>query len=368
MKDDRHHLQLFDLIAREWSLPAPAAQIAFNAAGSAVAFACGDGSVHLVPTADKDSPAKRVKRAVDDARLTITPRKLPVSPLKRADFTADRSSAVIPFGPTNFAFALTTGRINSLTPGGIAVHLAARAPGPISALAATSDGAMIAHASGCSVQVEASEADGAAALETPVPASMLAFSPDGRVLAAAAGRAVIRWPVDDWQNAVQTALPDTALSVEFSADGAWLLCRLDSEGLALIDTRTGAVQCFGRFPAPVRSACVHAPTGTVLASGAFRVAGWSLNPGNAPLASGKPGLMLIDAVATSPARNLVAVGYANGLVSLAEINKPGEMLLRENTGAEIAAMAWSRDGSFLAISGADGGAALVEFPASMFKT
>ena len=40
MKDERAHLQLFDLIAREWTLPAAATQVVFNAADSVVAFAC----------------------------------------------------------------------------------------------------------------------------------------------------------------------------------------------------------------------------------------------------------------------------------------------------------------------------------------
>lgn len=367
MKDERSHLQLFDLIAREWMLPAMASQVVFNADGSAVAFACSDGSVHLAATADKGSPNKRVKRAVDDARLTITPRKVPVLPLKRADFTAGRSTAIIPFGATNFAFAMTTGRINSLTPGGIAVHLSARAPCAVVALAATSDGATLAFACGHSVHVQTTDGERALAIDTPAPATMLAFSPDAEVLAAATGQAVTCWPVADLRDPIQTRLPDTAVAVEFGADGKWLLCRLETDGLALVDASTGVARCYGQFPAPVRSACFHAPTGTVLASGAFRVAGWSLDAEKAPVVSGRSGLMLIDAVAASPNRNLAAVGYANGLVSLTEIGKPGEMLLRENTGAGVAAMAWSPDGAFLAISGTDGSAALVEFPDSMFK-
>jgi WD40 repeat protein len=84
--------------------------------------------------------------------------------------------------------------------------------------------------------------------------------------------------------------------------------------------------------------------------------------------TGKSGLVLVDAVATSPDRNLVAVGYGNGLLSLAEIGRPTEMLLREDTGAGVTAMAWSGNGAFLAVAGSDGSAALVEFPDAMFKS
>ena len=84
--------------------------------------------------------------------------------------------------------------------------------------------------------------------------------------------------------------------------------------------------------------------------------------------TGKVGLVLVSAVATSPDRNLVAVGYANGLLSLAEIGQPSEILLREDTGAAITAMAWSSNGTYLALAGSDGSTALVEFPDSMFKS
>jgi hypothetical protein len=83
--------------------------------------------------------------------------------------------------------------------------------------------------------------------------------------------------------------------------------------------------------------------------------------------TGKAGMVLIDAIASCPTRNLVAVGYANGLISLARIGEPGEILLRADTSAAITALDWSSDGRFLGLAGADGSAALVEFPDDMFK-
>ena len=120
MKDERAHLQLFDLIARDWQLDSPARQISFNADSSAVAFACADGSVHLAATADKASPNLRTRRAIDTGRLTIAAREKPFLPLKPAEFTEGRSSDVVPLGAQGFAFAKTSGRINALSAGGIA--------------------------------------------------------------------------------------------------------------------------------------------------------------------------------------------------------------------------------------------------------
>ena len=153
MKDERAHLQLFDLIAREWHLTSPATGITFNAGSSAVAFACGDGTIHLAATADKEAPDTRVRRAIDTGRLTIAPRKKPFAPLKSAEYCQGRSTSVVPHGAVNFAFAKSNGRINTLTPGGIAVHLPAKAPGPISAVACTPDGATVACACGADVHL-----------------------------------------------------------------------------------------------------------------------------------------------------------------------------------------------------------------------
>ena len=148
MKDERAHLQLFDLIARDWALALPVQQITFSADDKAVAFASVDGSVHLAATADKASPTLRTRRAVDTGRLTIAQRDKPFLPLKRADFTEGRSSDVTAFGATGFAFAKSTGRINSLTPGGISVHMAAKAPAEISVLAASPGSTRVVAATG----------------------------------------------------------------------------------------------------------------------------------------------------------------------------------------------------------------------------
>ena len=150
-------------------------------------------------------------------------------------------------------------------------------------------------------------------------------------------------------------------------DGAWLVACLAEYGFCVVGAATNAARIHRDFPSTVRHAAFSLPTGTVVASGAFRVAAWALAD-NGDVMTGKPGLVLIDAVATCPTRNLVAVGYANGLISLAEIGRPSEILLREDTGAGITAMTWSGNGAYLALAGADGSAALVEFPDAMFKT
>lgn len=367
MRDERASLQLFDLIAREWAMPSAARQITFNASGSAVAFGCDDGSVHIAATADKAAPDSRIRRAVDTGRLTIAPRSKPFPPLKSADFTEGRTSPVVAHGAQNFAFAKSSGRINTVTPGGTSVYLPPRAAGSISALAVAPDGETLAFA--CGAEVHLSTSAGTARLAAPHGVTALAFSPDGQTLAVAHGAGLFRWaPAQRGAGQAALATPSAPVSITWRQDAHWLVACLREGGIAVLDAAGDSVILHRAFPAPVRFAAFSMPANAVLASGAFRVAGWYLDGESRDVQSGRSGLVLVDAIAASPNRNLVAVGYANGLLSLAEIGGRAEILLREDTGAGVTALAWSADGRFLAVAGADGSAALVEFPESMFKS
>lgn len=364
MKDERAHLQLFDLIAREWQLPVPVTEVVFNASNTAVAFGGADGSIHLASTSDKSSPNQRTRRAVDTGRVTIAPREGHVSPLRQADHTEGRSSTIGQHGQNNFLFAKDSGRINTLTPGGISVHQPQRAPDPIQAVAARPGGDIIAWACGASVHVGAGVGD--MDLAQPGPVHALAWSPDGGTLAVAHAAGLLLWTMAATPVAREIALPAVPAALVWSGNGEHLAVLLETDGFCLVSAHSTEIQHFGSFPAAVRSVGFNLARQTVVAAGAYRPAAWSL-AGRQSLISGKSGLILIDAVATCPTRNLVAVGYANGLVSLAEIGQPTEILLRENTGAAIRDLSWSGCGNFLALAGADGSAALVEFPDAMFK-
>jgi hypothetical protein len=221
-----------------------------------------------------------------------------------------------------------------------------------------SHGDMVAYVCGDQVML------GAETLATLSHITAMAFSPDGLTLAAAHGAGLERWHTGA-PGRVHTPLPVAPTAIIWRNDSTALALPLQTGGFAVIMGDT--VTHHGNFPAPVRQVAFAAPTNTIVASGAFRVAAWSMAD-NSDVISGKAGLVLIDAIATCPTRNLVAVGYANGLLSLAEIGRPSEILLREDTGAGFTALAWSTCGNHLAIAGTDGSAALVAFPDSMFKS
>lgn len=84
------------------------------------------------------------------------------------------------------------------------------------------------------------------------------------------------------------------------------------------------------------------------------------------LKTGRAGLVLVEAVAAHPEKKLVAAGYANGRITIAQIGSPEEVLIRP-LGSAVTALAWSGDGRHLAVGAVDGTAAIVTFPAQMFK-
>lgn len=366
-RDEREHPRLFDLIAREWTLPSVANKVVFNNDITALAFDCADGTIQISATADKASPNKRMRRAADTARLTIAARTDPVGALKTADHTKKRISRVVAHGPSHFIFGTENGRVNTTTPGGTSVYLPQKASGPVVAVAATAqEDGPLAYACECDVSLRRSNTDDAPQLVTlPGQVVALAFSPDGTMLAIGHSLGTSIWAFAAESPGFE--LDQKSTDMWWSRDGRWLACCNENPGFSLIDIDNQTAVTHEKFAGPVSSAAFGADNTTVTAAGAFRLAAWDLQTPDKSIQTGKTGLTLIDAVASCPNRNLVAVGYANGLVCVARLGEPGEILLRENTSAGITALAWSDDGKFLGVAGADCSAALVEFPDDMFK-
>ena len=66
-----------------------------------------------------------------------------------------------------------------------------------------------------------------------------------------------------------------------------------------------------------------------------------------------------ETVACHPKREVVAVGYGDGLVLLVRIEDGAEILAREPGGAPVTALAWNSHGNRLAFGTEDGAAGIV---------
>jgi len=68
----------------------------------------------------------------------------------------------------------------------------------------------------------------------------------------------------------------------------------------------------------------------------------------------------VDVVACHPKQDVVAVGYADGLVLLVRLADGAEVLAHKATGAPVTALAWGASGKRLAFATEDGEAGLVD--------
>lgn len=378
-----HALSLFDLLARSWDLGPRVCDLRFNVLGSSVMVTLADGTLAFLPTADAEDPETRMRTELETGRMTIRPReKAPAAPV-RSEALASPDHASCPVAQQGFAFVHRDGdEIWRATAKGQTLRVARATGAGVTALAALPDKRGLLVARGAALAVVSPE-DGLTVASTVLahPIQRLAVAPDaGRIACWGAGQVTVL-AAADLAPGLSLPVPGDLLGLAWSPDGRWLVGGAADEALVLVDLGTGAADRIVDFPAPVASvgfsaqagAQANAQAGALLAAGAFRTVGWRLpdlpfgGHEGTPIETGKPGLTLVERVAPHPTRDLCAVGYANGLVTLCQIGTRDEMLLREGRGAAVTALAWSPDGTHLALGTAEGTAAIATFPKHLLK-
>lgn len=365
-------LSLYELIGREWALPEPVTRVAFNANHSAVACTLADGRMALVPMADAEHPEQRIRMDLETGRTTIRPRK-DALPAPQLTDPLHEGSVICPLGEQGFAVAGHGSALWQVTARGQTVRLARDGAAPVSALCPAGGGRILIARGRHLSLVEPDGKTEVASVDLPSPARMLARAPDGRTVAAWADGQLFILRADTLERLQSIAVAGDAMSLAWSPDGRWVAAGCADKALTLVDLSREEADRIVDFPAPVASANFSAKARALMASGAFRVVGWRLpdlpfgtHEGD-PIQTGKPGLTLVDRIATNPARETCAVGYANGLVTLCHPGHRDELMLCEGRGAPVTALEWSGDGAHLALGFADGRAAVVTFPKAMFK-
>jgi WD40 repeat protein len=367
--------QLFDLLAREWTLTSPVDGAVFNDACDAVAISCENGSIAIAETADDDSPTARMRNAIDTGRQTIQRRGGPVPPLLEVKGTENRTSRIVPLCENDFLFGNADGSLTELTPQATPLSSEFRLGGPVNALASSPAENKFAGATGDLIQIgHWGNRDPSREIHAGCPISNLAFSFDGQHLAATHSDGVSVWDMSgNLVKSQKNSLNPQPGKLCWSEDGQWIAYTSTSGGFCLIDLKHNQARNFEDYPTAVNSIAFSKPANIIATSGAYRAAAWSLehpltdHKSCAAITSGKPGFVAVDTIAASPDKNLLAVGYANGLLCLTQIGSKDEMLLRQNDDTGISTLSWSNDGSFLAAGMASGKIALIEFPIGMFK-
>ncbi|ESY71611.1 hypothetical protein X743_19415 [Mesorhizobium sp. LNHC252B00] len=368
------NLTLFDLLARSWQRPSAIADLRFSADGSAVAFTAVDGTIAIAAIADHEPPEARIRVSNDLGQTTIRPREKPPVPSVATAAFGDGDVPLATYAPSGFLVGAASGEVLHMTAGGDVAAALLKIDGRVVAIDYSAKADMIAVSNGHDVFLSHGQGD-ATRLERDVTSSTdaVAFSPGGRRLACGLGEGLSIWVVDG-EAALIRDIPLSArpVSIRWSRDGSWLACGLETGGFALVSLADGRADLVAGFPSPVRTVCWSQPANALFASGAFRVAGWSMTAPpvggetSGALETGRAGLVLVEAVAAHPEKKLIAAGYANGRITIAQIGARDELLVRP-LGSAVVALAWSGDGRHLAVGSVDGTAAIVTFPAQMFK-
>ena len=366
---------LFGLLAREWQRPVAVVAAVFNTDQSAVAFACADGTLALAGMADAEPPAKRVHISTETGRASIRARQRAYRPVAVVDAVDDRAPPMARHRRSCFVVGAADGRVLSITPRGQVIPFDARLGQRIVAIDHHAATERTACAAGGEVAIFAGDDTATPMrLEHDLPLAALAFSPDGRELAAAHADGLCIWRLDGpAPQRRELPFPGGPTAVSWSPGGDWIACPLADTGFRLLRLADERSDTVGGYPTPVRSLAWSRAADALVTAGAFRAVAWSMTTpplGGATggaLETGRPGLVVVESVAAHPERDLIAVGYASGLLNVLQVGRRDELMLRPDGTGAVGALAWSPDGAHLAVGTADGVAAIVSFPPHMFK-
>ena len=284
------------------------------------------------------------------------------------------SAALAVYGDRGFVFAEASGALVRLAADGECSALPASLDGPVTAIDyAPRTGLLACVAAGGRVTIISGDDTGGRGLPHDAPARNVCYSPRGDVLAVAHESAVALWnTAAEPDKIAEVPVAGVPLALAWSPDGAMLGCGADTGASAWQVNGTGPVTLTD-YPSAVRSISWSANDEAMVTGGAFRIIAWPRDRlaagGGAPstIETGRPGLAAVDAVATHPKKPLVAAGYENGMLVIAELGKPDEMPIKAEGQGAVSVIRWTGDGQHLALGTDRGLCAIVELPRQIFK-
>ena len=310
----------------------------FDRAGTTLAYALGDGTLRLVDVADRET--WRTVEAHDGAILSLAPDA--TAPASSPAATMANSAASAPIVAdfrskwvehvATHAGEKCKGLLACAV--GKAIHLFDHAgeklkelphPSTVTGLSFDGRGKRIAasHYNGASLWFVAAKADSPRKLEWKGSHIAIAIHPDGdAVVTAMQENALHGWRLSDNQHMRMSGYPAKTESLSFTRNGKWLATS-GADAMVLWPF-------FGGGPM-----------------------------GKAPIELAGGDGITCTRVAAHPQQEMVAGGFADGLVVLAEVTLPVLPIAPPGRGP-VSALAWSPDGSQLAIGTEKGFAAIVD--------
>jgi len=201
-------------------------------------------------------------------------------------------------------------------------------------------------------------------LEVPSTVGGLAFAPKGLRLAVAHYNGVTLWFPNARSAPEELAWKGSHLSAIMSPDGRFLVTSMQEptlHGWRLVDGKDMRMSGYG---ARVRSLGWTMGGKWLATSGSTQLILWPFHGKDGPM--GKTPRILapteaqVETVACHPKQDVVAVGYADGLVLLVRIEDGAEVLARKSDASSVTALAWSATGDRLAFGTEEGAAGVID--------
>ncbi len=318
----------------------------FDRSTAHLAFALGDGTVHITKTADATTDWNRVE-AHDGGVLSLAPDCVPGGFVTGGDdgkflrIAADGTTAVLAdFGGkwvdhvTTHADKKDRGLLAAAV--GKNVHVfdergqtLKQLPHPTTVTGITFDakGKRVAasHYNGASLWFVASKSDTPRVLEWKGSHTGITMNPAGdHVVTSMQENALHGWRLTDNQHMRMSGYPSKSRFIAFTKSGKWLASS-GAEGIVLWPFTGGGPM--GKQPME--------------------------------MASGDD--VLCTAVATHPQHEVCAAGFSDGLVVLADITSGRVLPVAAPGRGSVSAISWSPDGTYLAFGTETGFAAVVDF-------
>ena len=362
----------YDLFARRWLRQTPVVAAQFNSDGSRTAFLDEAGAIALCAAPDPEPIERRYHIAGDDGRATMRPRKSPAPPLLSVVAPDAPASTLVANGAKGFYVGDRAGLVYRLNGNCETIKLVERCSGAIVALDCAPTQGWLAASDSNGVCLWRNERS-AQKLAVEGDVGALAFSHRGDRLAVAHGLNVTIFALGEGQPGIAATYPleSNARTLVWDHEDHWIAAPFVGEGMALLESSGERASAVHGFRTPVRHVAFSATAKALVASGAFRVAAWDMakppvdGDSSGALATGRPGLVIVECVAVHPKRNLVAAGYANGQIVIAALGGRDEFLVRHGGGA-VRSLSWSSDGREIAVAADDEAAILALLP-QMFK-
>ncbi|MDJ0894443.1 MAG: WD40 repeat domain-containing protein [Alphaproteobacteria bacterium] len=364
---------LIEMLGRTWSVGAPVSATVFNGTGTRAAFVLGDGSVALARCDASDNPLAQTQTK-SDGTIEISPSQRPTGPLMRPLAQAKPGVSLAADALSGFLGGGEDGVLFRLEQDGEIAELASFDDMPVGCVAAAQNGDLHACAVGRTVHLYADHAaEPLASLQHDHPVAALAFDSKGKRIAAAHEGGITVWPTDA-SNAEPKRLSRAGshTAVAWSPDNRFIASIVTDNGLHAWRLRGDAeLDLSGFVKPPANFAWAH-KSRFLVSDGNPQVTCWAIAGANGKLrprtehlgiASG----ILVTSVACHPQHNTIAAGYANGAVLLCRYGKPDVVLVKEAGDGAVRTLSWSADGDHLALGSEHGFAAVVSFPAGLFK-